>query len=228
MAATPTAEGHIPWVIPGVPDTPGSTYYKVFGDLSCGAPPVIFLHGGPGSGHQYLLSFAELWSKYGLPVVFYDQIGCGASTHLRQKNGDKDFWQESLFLAELQNLIDHLKLADGDGPGYHIFGQSWGGMLGCAFAALKPRGLRRLVLASGVASSDLCVKSIEMCQKELPGDAPEVIKKCVRDGDYESQAYRDAIAHFHKMFLCRANPWPKDLLLSIKTMGEDRTVYGTM
>lgn len=226
MTLKPTAEGQIPFEAPGLVEVPCSTYYKVFGDLSSGAPPVIFLHGGPGAGHNYLLSFAELWPKYGLPVVLYDQIGCGASTHLPQKAGDKEFWQESLFVAELDNLIDHLKLRDG--LGYHLFGQSWGGMLGVAFAARQPRGLQRLVLASGVASIDLSEKSIQMCRSEMPLDAQEVLNKGVEEGDFTSQPFRDAMAIFSKTFVSRADPFPEELITSLKYMSEDKTVYGTM
>lgn len=50
-------------------------------------------------------------------------------------------------------------------------------MLGAAFAARRPRELQRLVLASGVASAQLCVRSIEMCREGLPGAAPEVIQE---------------------------------------------------
>lgn len=226
MLPTPTAEGQVPFQPPGKVDVPCSTYYKIFGDLSSGAPPVIFLHGGPGGGHEYLLSFAELWPRYGLPVILYDQIGCGASTHLPQTAGDKEFWQESLFVAELDHLIDHLKLADG--PGYHLFGQSWGGLLGVAFAARQPRGLQRLVLASGLASMDLSEKSIQICLSEMPLDAQEALKKCVEEDDYKSQPVRDAMAIFSKNFVCRADPPPEELMLSMKHLGEDKTVYGTM
>lgn len=226
MATTPSAEGRIPFQIPGNPNIPCSTYYKVFGDLSSGAPPVVFLHGGPGGGHEYLLSFAQLWPQYGLPVILYDQIGCGASTHLPQTAGDRDFWQESLFVAELDNLIDHLQLRDG--TGFHLFGQSWGGMLAVAFAARSPRGLQRLVLASGLASMDLSEKGIQMCREEMPADAQRVLERCVREADYKSQAYRDAMAVFQMMFVCRADPLPEELMLTLKHLGEDKTVYGTM
>lgn len=227
MAITPSAEGHITFQVPtrnlGVSC---STYYKFFGDISSGAPPVIFLHGGPGGGHEYLLSFAELWPQYGLPVILYDQIGCGASTHLPQTAGDQDFWQESLFIAELDNLIDHLKLRDG--PGFHLFGQSWGGLLGIAFAARQPRGLQRLVIASGLASMELSEKSIQLCRNELPMAFQKALENCVREDDYTSQSYRNAMETFQKTFVCRANPMPQELILSLEHLVEDQTVYGTM
>lgn len=129
MAQESFKDGIIPFDIPGRRDIPCFTYYKIFGDLSSGAPTVVVLHGGPGAGHEYLLPFAQLWPRYGLPVVFYDQIGCGSSTHLPQTAGDREFWQEPLFFAELNNLLDCLHLRDG--PGFHLLGQSWGGSKSC-------------------------------------------------------------------------------------------------
>lgn len=44
---------------------------------------------------------------------FYNQIGCDSSTPLPQAAGANEFWQESLFVAELDNSLDSLKLRDG-------------------------------------------------------------------------------------------------------------------
>ncbi|KAH8895195.1 proline-specific peptidase [Thozetella sp. PMI_491] len=219
-------EGRIPFKIPGDNDTPCFTYYKAYGNLSSGAPPVVVLHGGPGAGHEYLLSFANLWLQYGIPVVFYDQIGCGSSTHLRQRAGDKAFWQESLFIAELDNLLDFLNLRDG--PGFHLLGQSWGGMLAAAFAASQPRGLQRLVLASGLASQELSMQGVKLRRAELPVDIQRVLDKHERDGDYENPAYQEALMVFNKTFLCREDPLPPDLIQAFKNLSEDKTVYGAM
>ncbi|KAK8079294.1 proline iminopeptidase [Apiospora phragmitis] len=118
MATNPVCEeGKALWKIPST-DELCSTYYKVVGDLSSGKTPVVILHGGPGAGHEYLLTFSDLWPKYGLPVIFYDQIGCASSTHIRQKAGDEAFWQEQLFQDELDHLIDHLGLRIG--PGFKV------------------------------------------------------------------------------------------------------------
>lgn len=81
MAEIQVQEGRAPFKIAST-EEPCFTYYKIIGDLTSGNPPVIVAHGGPGAGHEYLLTFADLWRDYGLPVVFYDQIGCASSTHL--------------------------------------------------------------------------------------------------------------------------------------------------
>ncbi|CAJ2509846.1 Uu.00g057460.m01.CDS01 [Anthostomella pinea] len=90
MAGIQIREGKAPFEIPSIAE-PCFTYYKIIGDLASGAPPVVVVHGGPGAGHEYLLTFADLWWDDGLPVVFYDQIGCASSTHLPQKAGDQSF-----------------------------------------------------------------------------------------------------------------------------------------
>lgn len=74
-------EGTIPLNIPSI-DIPCYTYYKIIGALSNGSPPVVIVHGGPGAGLEYPLPFADLWPRYGLPVILYDQIGCRSSMHL--------------------------------------------------------------------------------------------------------------------------------------------------
>lgn len=124
---------------------PCETYYKVYGELGGDIPPLIVLHGGPGSGHEYIEPLSRIWTEYRIPVVFYDQIGCARSTHLPETMGNKSFWQVSLFIAELVNLIRYLKVDRPEGPGFDILGHSWGGIFAAAYAAQEPAGLRRLV-----------------------------------------------------------------------------------
>ncbi|KAL9113933.1 MAG: hypothetical protein Q9227_002067 [Pyrenula ochraceoflavens] len=226
MANLPFQEGTIPF---DVPSTDGlcSTHYKIFGDISNGRPRIVILHGGPGAGHEYLLPFTSLWSRYNFPVVFYDQIGCASSTHLPQKAGDKSFWQESLFIAELENLLDRLQLRDG--PGFHLLGQSWGGMLGAAFAASRPRGLQRLILASALASKELSIQSVRLLRQQLPLETQQTLAEEEQEGNYEGSAYKDALGVFQRKHLCRVEPFPPDELMpALKHLGEDKTVYGTM
>jgi L-proline amide hydrolase len=226
MASIDSKEGTVPLKIPPL-DTPCHTYYKVIGDLSSSSPRLVVLHGGPGTGHEYLLPFGRLWEQVGIPVVFYDQIGCAASTHLPQTAGDKSFWQESLFIDELNNLLDSLHLRDG--PGYHILGHSWGGRIAAAFATTRPRGLQRLVLASGIASSQTWVEGIKIIRKQFPPETQLAINEAEQKGDFERAAFRDAMNVFFRSYFCRAEPFPpKELLPALKNMGEDKTVRDAM
>jgi len=104
------------------------TWYRVTGDLSSDKTPLVVAHGGPGCTHDYVLALARL-ADDGRPVVHYDQLGGGRSTHLPDRGGD--FWTVDLFLEELENLLVTLGINDR----YFLLGQSWGGMLSTASAS---------------------------------------------------------------------------------------------
>lgn len=226
MSSVASQEGYIPFCPPST-ELSCQTYYRAFGDLSCGSPVVVVLHGGPGAGHEYLLSFAELWPRYGLPLVFYDQIGCASSTHLPQTVGDHSFWEENLFVAELDNLLDHLQLRSG--AGFHILGHSWGGRLAAAYAARQPPGLQKLVLASALASSELASRGRQLLVDQLPQDVRDIIQKSEETGDFANSAYKSALDTYHRTFFCRAEPFPPDELKpALKNLTDDKTVFDTM
>src|ERR1700679_1290852 len=111
------------------------TWFRITGDLSSAKTPLVVAHGGPGCTHDYVLALAQL-ANDGRPVVHYDQLGGGRSTHLPEKGGD--FWTVDLFLEELENLVTRL----GINERYHLLGQSWGGMLGAEHAIRQPAGLK--------------------------------------------------------------------------------------
>ena len=226
MSEIQVKEGRVPFSTASIQE-PCFTYYKIIGNLLNGAPPVVVVHGRPGAGHEYLLTFADLWTEYGLPVVFYDQIGCASSTHLQEKAGDKPFWQEKLFQDELDNLVDYLKLRDG--PGFHLLGQSWGGMLGAAFAACQPLGLQKMVLASALASEELGTRGIGLLRDQMPPEMQKALDEAERKGEYDSPAYKDALDFYYRKHVCRTDPFPPpEMLPALKHLSEDTTVYRTM
>lgn len=157
-------EGEVEFKVHGV-DKTCKTWYKVFGDIKTSSQrPLVVLHGGPGVVHNYLLPLADLATSHSIPVVFYDQLGNGKSTHLPEKNGDTSFWTEQLFIVQLESLLDHLGVQDG----YDLLGHSWGGMLGARFATTHPVGLKRLVIADSPASMKLWVEAANRLRSQLP------------------------------------------------------------
>ena len=202
------------------------TWYKVYGDLNSGRSPLVILHGGPGACHDYLLPFTDLSTHYGIPVVFYDQLGNGHSTHLREKKCDTSFWTERLFLDELANLTHHLKLNQ---RGYDLYGQSWGGMLGATHASSQPQGLRRLIIANSPASIKLWVEGVTELKKKLPEDVQEVIERCEREEDYKSKEYEQAMMVFYERHVSLARPFPcPEAQVTLERLTEDATVYGLL
>ncbi|KAI1423432.1 proline-specific peptidase [Xylaria sp. FL1777] len=204
---------------------PCETWYKVVGDLESDAIPLIVVHGGPGACHEYLLPLTDLASS--MPLVFYDQIGNGRSTHLPDKAGDEVFWSSSLFIDELENLLRHLGLTERP---INVYGHSWGGMFTAEWAA-SPRAanLHRFVIASSLASMDVWRVGITALRKQLPQDVQEVLDRAEETLEFESPEYEAAVEVFYKKHLSLARPWPaKEVQAALDWFTKDPTTYGTM
>jgi L-proline amide hydrolase len=214
MLTVPTAKGRMPF-------GEYSTWYRVTGDPNAGRPALVVLHGGPGATHDYLLSLAGL-AELGWPVVHYDQIGNGGSTHLPDR--DAGFWTVRLFLDELDNLLHGLGIADD----YILFGHSWGGMLAAAQAAARPAGLRGLVIANAPASYPLWRAAAAGLRERLPPGVDETLARHEAAGTTDSDEYHQAMRVFYQRHVCRLSPWPRDYLASFYETYNDPTVYYTM
>lgn len=219
----PTQEGTIPFQILSI-DKPCVTFYKVYGDIATGTP-LVCLHGGPGADHRMMTVYGELWPRYGVPVILYDQIGGGQSTRLPETAGDESFWQIPLFVDQLNSLLDHFQLRD---RGYHVLAGSFGSYVATAFAVTRPPGLQRLVLASGIASKDLSIQSFGELRDELPPEHKDAVIEAGRTRDFQSEPYKNAFQYVVRNYLCRADPIPPELLSALKNLDDDRTVIGTM
>lgn len=101
-------------------------------------------------------------------------------------------------------------------------------VFGATFAASRPKGLQRLVLASGLASKDLSIRSIQLRRGELPKEVLQVMEECEKKQDYENPAYLEAQMVFNKTFVCRQEPPPSELLPAFTNLRDDKTVYSTM
>jgi L-proline amide hydrolase len=197
------------------------TWYRVTGESRDGRPAVVILHGGPGSTHDYLLNMVGL-AEWGFPVVHYDQLGNGGSTHLPDKEGS--FWTVELFLAELDNLLGHL----GIGDNYVLFGHSWGGMLAARHAGDQPTGLRGVVIANAPASYPLWLEAMAELRAELPAGVDAILRRHEAGGTTDSDEYRAAVHVFMEKHVCRVKPWPRDYLATHYEVVSDPTVYFTM
>lgn len=221
---SPTSTGRIPFTIPSHPDVQGETWYALHGTLTPKSIPLIVLHGGPGATHNYLKPLSLLSvGPYARPVILYDQIGCGNSTRFRERREDNDFWQPSLFVNELNNLIHHLGIAEFD-----ILGQSWGGMLGAQYATTGPAGLRKLVVCDSPADMLTWVSVANELRGLLPVDVQESLRQREEKGETESEEYEKAMLEYYKLFVCRIDPMPREFVETMENLKEDDTVYYTM
>ncbi|KAL8997546.1 MAG: hypothetical protein Q9188_006300 [Gyalolechia gomerana] len=220
-----TTEGDIPFSVPSI-SKDCKTWYQIHGPhpSTTNLRPLLILHGGPGIPHNYLLPLTDLATTHSIPIIFYDQIGCGRSTHLAEKKHDAAFWTVDLFLRELDNLLTHLSI----GNNYDLLGQSWGGMLGACHAIRQPPGLKNLIIANSPTDMGSWLEAANRLRSRLPEDVQEVLNRCEREGDEASEEYEKAMMVFYERHVCRVVPMPGDLQESFRQLKEDSTVYLTM
>lgn len=104
----------------------------------CGNPagqPVVFLHGGPGSGCNP--NQRRFFDPAHYRIVLLDQRGCGRSKPLGCL---EDNTTEHL-VADIESLRNHLGIKS-----WLVFGGSWGSTLGLAYALTHPGSVTGLIL----------------------------------------------------------------------------------
>lgn len=97
--------------------------------------PVLFLHGGPGSGCS--ANQRRLFDPRRYHAVLFDQRGCGRSRPL----GSVQANTTAHLVADLEYLREALGI-----PSWIVFGGSWGSLLALAYAQAYPESVRGLVL----------------------------------------------------------------------------------
>ncbi len=103
-----------------------SVYFEECG--SAKGLPVVFLHGGPGSGcgpkHR------QLFNPLSTRVVLFDQRGCGRSTSDQPLHANTT----AHLIQDMERLREHLGINR-----WLVVGGSWGGGLGLAYASAHPQ-----------------------------------------------------------------------------------------
>ena len=164
------------------------TYYRVVGKNTGNKKPLVLLHGGPGSTHNYFEVLDRIAEEDGRQLVMYDQIGCGNS----YVENRPDLWNSKVWIEELIELRKHLGLNE-----IHLLGQSWGGMQTLEYVCnYKPEGLKSIILSSTLPASWLWAEEAQRMIAQMPQDMQDAIKKATESGDYSSPEYQAAEAEY--------------------------------
>lgn len=163
------------------------TYYRIVGKSTGSKKAVVFLHGGPGSTHNYFEVLDSL-ADDGRMLIMYDQLGCGKSFI----GSHKELWNAETWLDELEELRKHLGLDE-----VHILGQSWGGMQLIAYLIdRKPKGVKSIIISSGHPSSSMWEAEQRRRLKFLPEDMQRAIELAECKDDYDNPEYLRAVDMF--------------------------------
>ncbi len=177
--------------------------------------PLLVSHGGPGFSHDYLLALDDLAATR--PVIFYDQLESARS----DKPNDPSLWTLPRFVAELHALREGLAL-----DRFFHLGHSWGGALAVAFAVARPAGLLGTIVASPLLSARDWVADNKVLLEGLPDSDRAAIEAHERAGTTDAPAYQDAMMAFYRRHLCRAEPWPPEVVRAVEMANLD--VYHAM
>ena len=110
-----------------------SLYYEVSGNPK--GKPVLFLHGGPGSGTKP--EQRRLFDPERYRIVLFDQRGAGRST----PSGSLDANTTRHLVADIEMLRRHLGVTR-----WVVFGGSWGSTLALAYAGAHPEACVALIV----------------------------------------------------------------------------------
>jgi len=161
----------------------------VLGDISKGVP-LIILHGGPGGCVERYEPLEKL-ADFGIPLIFYDQLGCGYS---KVPKNHKISWNFRIFLDEFENLVNYFNLKK-----YSVLGHSWGGMLALEYVCnFEHKNLEKLVLFSTLPSTKIWNdEHLKMLDEFSPEERAALLNE--NDGkSYDKEIYKKAIKKFYK------------------------------
>lgn len=101
-----------------------------------GAKPVVFLHGGPGSGCSP--AQRQQFDPALYDILLFDQRGCGRSTPFASLENNTT-WD---LVADIERLREQVMGVDK----WMVFGGSWGSTLSLSYAQTHPERVTELVL----------------------------------------------------------------------------------
>jgi proline iminopeptidase len=122
-------------------------WYRVAGRGDAGAPPVVFLHGGPGQGSVHFAQLAGPAMERRLRMVYLDQRGSGLSERPANRAYSMD-----LLVADIEGVRERL-----GAPRIVVVGHSFGAALALEYAAHYPQRTAGVVVAAGMWNAPLQV-----------------------------------------------------------------------
>jgi L-proline amide hydrolase len=154
-----------------VPVPGGHAYVRINGHIDGPRPPIVLIHGGPGSSHWYFLNAVALAGDRA--VILYDQLDSGRSDH----PGDAANWVVPRFVEELEAIRTFLGV-----PRWHVLGTSWGATIALEYGARHPSALASLILQSPLISTEVWLRDAVKLKDAMPDDIRKLLYACDAPG----------------------------------------------
>lgn len=151
------------------------TYYRIVGEAQPGQAPLLLIHGGPGSSHNYF-ELMDDYANTGRQLIMYDQVGCGKSSLPE----DESVYVKETWADELIALRQYLHLDQ-----VHMLGQSWGGMLEMFYLTqYDPKGIKSVMIDGSPASIKLWTQEQHRLISYLSYEDRTAIAEAERTGNF--------------------------------------------
>lgn len=161
-------------------DRPHRIYWEQIG--TPGAIPVVFLHGGPGSGISE--AHRRFFDPSKFDVLLFDQRGTGRSAPLAELGGNTT--QD--LIADIERLREHLGIEQ-----WIVFGGSWGSTLALAYGEAHPERCLGFVLRGIFLGSD---REVDWFLHGMGNFFPEAGRRFVEFLPEEERG--DLLANYHR------------------------------
>jgi proline iminopeptidase len=151
--------------------------------------PLVVLHGGPGTSHEYFLPHLNPLSDL-CKIIFYDQRASGNSS----KPADANTVTADYFVKDLEGIRIAFGLEK-----MRLMGHSWGGLLALLYAFDYPDRIKSLVLIdSAPPNSELDSLNLRIREERRdPKDRKEMGE--IMNSEEFKQLDPDAITRFFKV-----------------------------
>ena len=150
-------------------------------------------------------------------MIYWDQLGCGRSERVE----DESLWTLERSVQEVDAVRSALGLER-----HHMFGNSWGGMLGMQYAIDRRPPLASLTISNAPANMPRFIEETLALKAKLPEDVQRTIDWHEEREFYACPEYQGAMAVWFQTYICRMQPWPEGLERSFAGIGVSQ--YMTM
>ena len=193
--------------------TGGKIWYRVTGQGS--KIPILMLHGGPGTPSYYLNPLSALGEDR--KVITFDQLGCGRSDAIT----DTTLMTIDNFIEQVNKLLAALQIDQ-----VHLYGHSWGTMLGMDYYLKYPQKVKSLILASPCLSVDLWESDADSLISTLPDSVQIILHNNIKGVPQDSATLAKAVAVYSNSFYTRKSPISADI--DSANLGTGWNVYNYM
>jgi proline iminopeptidase len=184
----------------------GKIWYRVKGQGR--QTPILMLHGGPGTPSYYLNPLSPLGKDR--KVITFDQLGCGRSDAIT----DTTLMTIDSFVEQVNTLLTTLQIDK-----VHLYGHSWGTMLGVDYYLKYPQKIKSLILASPCLSAEMWLSDADSLISTLPDSVQIILNNNINGVPQDSAVLAGAVTVYSNSFYTRKTPISADIDSANLTIG---------